>query len=315
MQSFDIVTLRVFLAVVRLGSIGAAARSEHIAASAASRRISDLEHDLDTVLITRTPSGASLTSAGKAFSSHCVQLLGAYADIRSDLKRFAEGEAGDLRIAAIPRAIDGTLPSVISQFKRDNPAVRVELQEVFSRQGIRFLREDLADLVIVYDSVDIKGFEVLPYKQDPIWIVGNKDHPFFATHRGNTPVHFGETLGYEHISYHDGGVLDELIAEAMRREGRNPKYNVKLLRVSSLLKCVEAGLGLGVIGERDLRPHFKNKNLKSLPLADDWAYRNLVCVYSKGQVASPTVRRFLEFLIGTEKKDLSNQPRAGSKVE
>lgn len=302
MESFDIVTLRVFLAVARLGSIGAAARSEHIAVSAASRRISDLEHDLDTILITRTPAGASLTPAGKAFSSHCEQLLGTYSDIRTDLKRFADGEAGDLRISAVPRALDSTLPFVISRFKKENSAVQVVINEVFSREGIRFLREDLADLAIIYDSVNIKGFEILPYKQDPIWIVGTKDHPFFVTHAGNTPVHFGDTLGYEHISYRTGGVLDELIAEAMRKEGRIPKYTVKLLRVNSLLKCVEAGLGLGVIGERDLLPHFKNDNLKYLPLADEWALRNLVCVYAKGQFASPTVRKFLEYLMENETK-------------
>lgn len=57
MESFDIVTMRVFLAVARLGSIGAAARNEHIAASAASRRISDLERELGIVLISRTPPG------------------------------------------------------------------------------------------------------------------------------------------------------------------------------------------------------------------------------------------------------------------
>lgn len=298
MESFDRVTLRVFLAVARLGSIGAAARSEHIAVSAASRRISDLEHDLDTILITRTPGGARLTPAGKTFSSHCEQLLGTYADIRADLKRFADGEAGDLRISAVPRALDGTLPSVIAHFKNENPGVRVVVNEVFSREGIRFLREDLADLAIIYDSVNTKGFEIHPYKNDPIWIVAQKDHPFFVTHPDNTPVHFRDTIGYDHISYREGGVLDELIAEAMRKEGRTPKYNVKLLRVNSLLKCVEAGLGIGVIGERDLLPHFKNKNLKFMPLADDWAVRNLVCVYSKGQFASPTVRRFLEYLMG-----------------
>jgi len=298
MESFDVVTLRVFLAVARLGSIGAAARSEHIAVSAASRRISDLEHDLDTILIIRTPAGASLTPAGKAFSSHCEQLLGTYADIRADLKRFADGEAGDLRISAVPRALDGTLPSIISQFKKENPGIRVVVNEVFSREGIRFLREDLADLAIIYDSVNIKGFEVLPYKKDPIWLVAQKDHPFFVAHPDSLPVHFRDTIDFEHISYREGGVLDELIAEAMRKEGRMPKYNVKLLRVNSLLKCVEAGLGIGVIGERDLLPHFKNKNLKFLPLADDWAARNLVCVYSKGQFASPTVRSFLEYLMG-----------------
>jgi len=69
-ESFDVVTLRVFLSVARLGSIGAAARNEHIAASAASRRISDLERNLDSVLLTRTPVGVSLTWAGKTFANH-----------------------------------------------------------------------------------------------------------------------------------------------------------------------------------------------------------------------------------------------------
>lgn len=91
------------------------ARNEYIAASAVSRRISDLEHDLGTILITRTPSGASLTSAGNAFDLHCEDLLSKYADVRADLKRFADGESGDFRIAAIPRAVDGTLPFVISR--------------------------------------------------------------------------------------------------------------------------------------------------------------------------------------------------------
>ena len=296
MESFDTVTLRVFLAIARRGSIGAAARSEHIAASAVSRRISDLERDLNTTLITRTPAGASLTPAGKAFAEHSEQLLNKYADIRSDLKRYADGEAGDLRIAAVPRALDGTLPSVLAAFKEENPAVRITVQECFSRQGIRYLREDLSDLSFVYDSTNLKGFSVMPYKKDPVWVVGHNKHPLFAKYKKGTPINFRETLDYEYLSYHDGGVLDELIADARRREGRSAKHKFKLLRVNSLLKCAEAGFGLGVIGERDLLPNKLTKNLKVLPLADEWAQRNLVCIYPKGQAASPIVGKLLDFI-------------------
>lgn len=295
MATFDIVTIRVFLAVARLGSIGAAARSEYIAASAVSRRISELEHNLDTILITRTPAGASLTSAGDAFALHCEDLLNKFTEVRVDLKRFAEGQAGNLRIAAVPRAVDGTLPFVISHFKNENPSVRVTVQEIFSRNGLRFLREDLADMVIIYDHVEMKGFEIRPYKKDSIWVVGRKDHALFQNH-SNDRLYFKETLNFEHISFHEGGVLDELIAEATRKEGRTLKYDIKVLRVNSLLKCVEAGLGLAFIGERDLQPYLKNSNLKGLRLADEWASRNLVCIFPKGQLASPTVRRFLEHL-------------------
>jgi DNA-binding transcriptional LysR family regulator len=294
MQIFDTVTLRVFLATARLGSIGAAARSEHLATSAASRRISDLENDLDTVLIARTPAGASLTPAGRVFANHCEQLLNKYTNIRADLKRFADGEAGEFRIAAIPWAMSGSLPSIIAHFKETHPSVHLTVQEIFTRDGIRFLREDLADLAIIYDTGDLAGFEVAPFKKDPVWVVGNHEHPLFNAHDGKSPIDFRKTLDYEHISLHEGSVLDELIAEAKRKEGRNPKYNIKLIRFNSLIKCVEAGLGLGIIGEKDLRPHMDKTNLRAAPLSDSWASRDLVFAFSKGQAASPLVSSFLD---------------------
>lgn len=299
MESFDIVTLRVFLAVARLGSIGAAARNEHIAASAASRRISDLERVLDIALISRTPAGTNLTPAGQAFATHCEQLLHKYAEVRADLKRFAEGEAGELRLAAIPRALDGVLPFTIAQFIKDNPEVHVTVREIFSRQGVRFLREDVADLAIIYDAVDTSGLELKPFKEDHVWVVAHRDHPLIRQHGddGGT-VLFEKTLKYEHISFHEGGVLDEQVSEARKKYKKRIKYNIRVQKVNSLIKCVEAGLGLGIIGERDLKPHMKNANLKALKLEDKWASRNLVCAYPQGQAASPPVKRFLRYLDG-----------------
>ncbi|MFN2353187.1 MAG: LysR family transcriptional regulator [Desulfopila sp.] len=298
MESFDIVTMRVFLAVARLGSIGAAARNEHIAASAASRRISDLERELGIVLIARTPAGTHPTPAGQAFAQHCEQLLNKYAEVRADLKRFAEGEAGELRLAAIPRALAGVLPFLIAQFKKDNPDVHVTVQEIFSRQGVRFLREDVSDMAILYDSVDTTGFELKPFKEDQVWVVGHKDHPLFLEKSDPDTVFFKETLGYEHVSFHEGGVLDELVVEAGKGHRKSLKYTVRVQRINSLIRCVEAGLGLGIIGERDLQPHMTKESLTMLRLADTWASRNLVCAYPQGQAATPPLKRFLQYLDG-----------------
>jgi len=294
MQSFDTVTLRVFLATARLGSIGAAARSEHIAISAASRRISDLENDLDTILIARTPAGVRLTPAGEVFAHHCEHLLSKYTEIRADLKRFADGEAGSFRIAVIPWAMTGSLPFIIANFKKTHPAVHVTVQEIFTRDGIRFLREDLADLAIIYDTGELGGFEVMQFKKDPVWVVGSYNHPLFEGHDGKSLIDFEKTLEYEHISLHEGSVLDELIADARRKVGQNPKYNIKLMRFNSLIRCVEAGLGLGIIGEKDLRPYWKEKNFKAALLSDSWASRNLVFAFPKAQAASPLVSSFLK---------------------
>ena len=296
MQSFDIVTLRVFLAVARLGSIGAAARHEHIATSAASRRISDLEEDLDTVLISRTPGGVSLTPAGHAFSRHCEELLKRYSDVRADLKRFSEGQVGHFRIAAIPCAMRGPLPDIIAEFKRTHPAVHVTIKEIFSSEGPRFLREDLADLVIIYDTGNLDGYVTKLYKEDPIYVIGRKDHPLFDKHPKGKPIKYKQTLGYELVSLHEGGWLDELIGSASREEGEMLHYDTKVMRVHTMLRCIEAGLGLGFFGAHDLAEILEQKNLVAAPLAEDWAARNIVCAYPKGQAEAPIMTSFLNDL-------------------
>lgn len=296
MQSFDIVTIRVFLAVARLGSIGAAARHEHIATSAASRRISDLENDLDIVLISRTPAGVSLTPAGHAFARRCRELLKKYADIRAELKGFTDGLVGQFRVGVIPWAMSGSLPPVIAQFREQYPAVHVTVQEIFTSDGIRFLREDLADLVIIYETGELEGYEKISFMEDPIYVVGREDHPVLRNRDEHEPIEYSATLGYEHISFHEGGVLDELIVEARRKEGRSLNYDIKVMRVNSLLRCIEAGLGLGIFGVKHLLPILKKRKLKAIPLADPWASRNIVCVYPKAHAASPITSTFLECL-------------------
>ena len=62
MENWD--DVRVFLAVARYGGLASAATSLGINHSTVARRLSGLEKGLRTKLVTRTPAGAVLTSAG-----------------------------------------------------------------------------------------------------------------------------------------------------------------------------------------------------------------------------------------------------------
>jgi len=186
-----------------------------------------LEADLDVALVSRTSTGVGLTSAGNVFVRHCEHLLGEYADIRADLKRFAAGQTGDFRIAVITWAMSGSLPPIIAHFKKTHPAVHVTVQEIYTSDGIRYLREDLADLVIIYDSVNPEGYETLLFKKDQVWLIGCKEHPLFQEHSDQQPIKYRETLGYEHISFHEGGLLDELVSEARRKENISAQYDAR----------------------------------------------------------------------------------------
>ena len=71
----DPVSLRLFLSVAELGTIAGAVDREHIAASAISKRISDLEDALATDLFARTNKGLELTPSGVEFQNLAREIL------------------------------------------------------------------------------------------------------------------------------------------------------------------------------------------------------------------------------------------------
>ena len=72
---FDLTTLHLFLSAVDEGSIAAAAEVNAIAPSAISRRISELEHRLNTPLLYRKTKGVEPTAAGDALVRHARNLV------------------------------------------------------------------------------------------------------------------------------------------------------------------------------------------------------------------------------------------------
>jgi DNA-binding transcriptional LysR family regulator len=65
-MKLDPLSLRLFVSVVEEGTIAAAAAREHIAAAAVSKRLSELEDQLNTQLLTRSNKGIVVTAAGVA---------------------------------------------------------------------------------------------------------------------------------------------------------------------------------------------------------------------------------------------------------
>ena len=81
--TIDSLQLRYFVEVATLGSINRAAARLNITQSALSRRMSQLEYDLKTPLLTRMPSGVELTEGGR-------RLLHKAIDLAYELEHLAE---------------------------------------------------------------------------------------------------------------------------------------------------------------------------------------------------------------------------------
>lgn len=90
----DFFTLNLFLTAIEEGQICRAAAREHIAPSAATRRIQDLEEIVGVRLFDRSAKGVVPNPAGQALARHIRVLMLALDEMRRDLNNFdAEEQA------------------------------------------------------------------------------------------------------------------------------------------------------------------------------------------------------------------------------
>lgn len=296
MRDFNLVTIRLFVAVAQLGSFAAAARREHIAASAISYRINELELATGTKLFRRMPRGVELTEAGQVFLDHSQAILSQLRDLEQDLKPYSQGRSGNVRVAAVTTAITGKLAKLLKTFTDRYPDIHVDLIELYSPEGLDAVRNGECDLALVTDIKSRAGLEVCHFGNDPIWVIAPQGHPLFDGRGAGSSVPFSEAVKYQVISLHEGGVLDELVLKAARKSGATLKRAFRVSRFDSLRRLVEEGMGIGFLRESNIRSFLKAYAVQAAPVADCWAQQDLEIVWLRGAALDPAARQFLDFL-------------------
>ena len=124
-RRIDLTSLQLFVAVCELGSIGRAAEREFIAASAVSKRLSDLETAVDTALLYRHSRGVTLTPAGESLLHHARTVLFGLERMQGELSEYADGVRGHVRMHANISAIFQFLPEDLGAFAREMGAYRL----------------------------------------------------------------------------------------------------------------------------------------------------------------------------------------------
>lgn len=292
MAHFDMVTAKLVLALARDGSIGRTAEREHIAPSAISRRIADLEARLGTPLFDRGMHGVRLTKAGEAYAEGCRAIMRVVADLDAIMGDFEQGNEGALRIACTTSSLSGRLPELLARFAGQHPHVTLEIHEMRAAPALAAVEDARADLGITADYNDLSRFEVEPFEADHVWVIAPPEHPLAARLQAGKAVPFSEATEHEVVGVHQAGSLDRLLEEASQRLGRVLGRRVKVETFSSLVRVVEAGFGIGFLRATGLHL-LAGTAVVAAPLADDWAKRSLVIVRRPHSPLARPVRDFL----------------------
>ena len=268
---FDLLTLKLFVAIVEEQSIAKAAEREHIAASAVSKRIADLEHDLHVQLIQRHNRGIVTTPAGNALLRHARSVLRDLAQLEGELLEYSEGLRGQVRLFANSTAILRFLPQQLVSFLSHHPLVQIEIEESISPAIVKAISENRGEIGIFGSSVPTLGLHVLPYRDDLLSVVVHKEHPLAA----RRTVRFADIVDQEMVGLQGGSSIDGLAARAASELGRSLKLRIRMTHFDPLCRMVAAKLGIALVPHEIVTQYARTLDIVELALDEPWAWRSL----------------------------------------
>ena len=288
----DPVSLQLFIAVVEEGSIAAAAEREHIAAAAVSRRMAELEGLLGSPLLLRHARGVEPTAAGLALRDLARQALHVLDDLPVQLRDFASGVRGQVRVFANISAITQFLPQDLAAFAQAHPQVRILLEESNSLATVRAVAENAADVGVYTAFAHGDTVQSLPYRRDRLCLVVPTQHRLARRQR----VAFAELLDEAFVGLRTGSAINLLLAAEAARLGRSLRLGIQVTGFDALCLMVAQGFGIGVAPEGVFQLYAAALDICKVTLKDDWAERELRLAVRSLDHLPAAARRLVEHL-------------------
>jgi DNA-binding transcriptional LysR family regulator len=294
-RRLDLTSLQLFVAVCEAGSIGRAAGQEFIAASAVSKRLSDLEAALGTPLLYRRPRGVELTPAGETFLHHARSVLFSLERMQGELSEFAQGVRGHVRIHANLSAIVQFLPEDLAGFARRHPQVKLDLEEHVSAEVVRAVRDGDADVGICNTGGALADLQVRRYRQDRLVVAVPRGHPLAVY----DAVWYADTLDHDQIGMSGNSAIDVAMRRAAAAAGKDIPLRVRVTGLDALCRMVHNRLGIGLLPDRAFELLRGVGDLQAVPLRDDWAVRDIDLLARDFDALPVTARMLVDHLCAT----------------
>ena len=292
---YDLTTLRFFRSVARFGSIAAAAKRHNLAASAISKRISDLEEQIGTPLVYRKHRGMELTAAGQELLMHIVKLDGVIEHLDADMMRYSDGQKGTVRVAANSSAITQFLPEDLAEFVLSHPELRVELVEQNSVDILDLVRNGLCDLGIYSGLTEAGALVTMPYRRDTLVVATPPDH-WVA---GRDGVMLKDLLEEDFVGLQGSSSIQAFVKNVAAGLGADLKMRVTIQSFDGVRRMVQARLGIAILPYGAVQPYERDGELTMVSLNEDWAKRDLLIAVRKLEGLPKHARLLVESLTGS----------------
>ncbi|KRB80660.1 hypothetical protein ASE00_16615 [Sphingomonas sp. Root710] len=163
--------LEIFQQVTHHGGFNRAAAHLHIAQSALSRHVQQLESDLGVTLFERSGRGVQLTPAGEILSQRVDSLLRQFRQTRDELVAKADIPRGELAIG-LPPSMQTVGKRLLAEYRNAHPDVSITVRVSTSIELREWLLSGHVDIAVFGILEPETVLESYPFQRDQVYGMG-----------------------------------------------------------------------------------------------------------------------------------------------
>lgn len=169
--------MRIIRAIDAEGSMTEAAKSLFLTQSALSHAMKKLEAHFNVPLWNKDGRRLTLTQAGQSVLGLANRVLPQFEHTEAQLRRFADGKQGILRIGMECYPCFEWLLKVVAPFLKAFPDVDVDVRRAFSFGGLQALHGYDIDILLTPDPLSLDTITYTPVFEYEQVLVMDKHHP------------------------------------------------------------------------------------------------------------------------------------------
>ena len=284
----DEVSLKAFISVAKHQSFSKAADELALTQPAISKRIHNLEQNLNCVLFDRLHREIQLTELGKLFLERAKLIINTLNETKKDIKNFNQFPQGSLTIFSSYHVSLNYLKPIIQNFIKKYPQIDLHWHWIDSEAAITKIIDGEGDLAL--GTLPLNEQDKLIYHsfwQEKFVAVVAKHHPL--AQENHIDIHT--------LKQYKALLLPLETATRTITQAQFLKANIDLYvedapySLLALQSMIEAGLGWSVKPELLI-----NEHLYALPLDNLGFIRHLGAIQHKQRHPSLAIQYFLKFI-------------------
>jgi DNA-binding transcriptional LysR family regulator len=278
--------LRVLIVLSEELHFGRTAARLHVAQSAVSQTIRDLEDEIELRLVERTSRHVKLTEAGRVFLSHALESVRA-AETGKQAARAAHAERSHLRVRLLASATPEVVPAQLGRLRIAEPETLIEVRDGTSAQNVEALESARCDVALASLASRHRlgaGYEHSVLVSSPLAIAMPTRHPL----AGRKSVELGALRGVHvlHLQRDDEPAIRAALDARLAAVGA-VSTAIAVSHPHALLALVAAGLGVAILPVFVAR---EMRGVRVVPISGIGAKGGVIAVWNARRASAVTQR-------------------------